>query len=304
MHEGIGRAHTRGRRERGATGLEFAALLAVAAIVVGAVLFGVWNGRVAEETCAAASEVTQSPADCSAAGGPSGGLENPGVRDWFCSVFGWFCDGGDNDSDSTDSDYDGDLPDGLPADHEFVEILNSTEKGREILQWLADNDVEVIFDSSATGAYYDPALNAIVLGKGYENVTTLVHEYNHAFYARTGKTVNTHQQATSLTRADYVNGMLDEETASVVLEITTAREFTDAGHRVTHGQSSRYWDAHDDARQSALDQGKSQAEADAAGREAGRLAIRQMFVDGTYRTSNTGQTYEEYYGSYWDRVNP
>lgn len=307
MHEGtISQTAVRRRRERGATGLEFAGLIVIAAVVAGAIIASIWTAQVGERTCEAVGEIVQSEgAECADAGGPGGGSESPGLLDWLCENWGWFCGSDDDDeSGGGDSGYEGDLPDGLDRDHEIVEILNSTERGREMLQWLADNDVEVIFDSSVTGAYYDPALNAIVMGPGYDGVTTFVHEYNHAYYANTGLSVNTYDQATSMSREDWVGGMLDEETASVVLEIVAASEFNDAGHNVTQGQAQRYWDAYDQARQNALDSGLSQAEADAAGRDAGFQVIRQMFVDGTFVTSTTNQTYEDYYGSYWDSVNP
>lgn len=305
MHTGTISRPEVGCRERGATGLEYAGLFAIAALVVGLVFLAIWSARVDERTCEAVGDVLQSEnAGCAVAGGPPEGGSDTPVRDWFCNTLGWFCADDPDESDAGDGGYDGDLPEGLDRDHEFVEILNSTERGREMLQWLADHGVEVIFDPQATGAYFDPALNAIVMGPGYDNVDTFVHEYNHAHYAGTGASVNTYDQATSLSREDYVNGMLDEETQSVVLAIVAAGEFSDAGHEVSAGDSRVYWDAHDQARQDALDAGLSGAEADAAGREAGTLAIRQLFVDGTYVTSNTSQTYEDYYGSYWDGVNP
>lgn len=41
----------------------------------------------------------------------------------------------------------------------------------------------------------------------------------------------------------------------------------------------------------------------AVGQAAGRARIRQMFDDGTFTTSNTQETYPEYYGRGWDAVN-
>lgn len=303
MHEGI--SHTRAERcrERGTAGLEFAGLIAVAAAVVGALILGFSSGRFDEHVCEGVGEVVQSEGvQCATTDGPPRDDGDRGLRDWFCDTFGWFCEGDDEEPGGGDGGYDGDLPVGLPADHELVEILGSTERGREILQWLADNGVEVIFDPSATGAYYDPALNTIVMGPDNQGAGTFVHEYNHALYAATGQTVN--GQATSVTREEYVNGMLDEETAGVVLAIVAVGEFSDAGHGATYLHEQTYWNAHDQGRQDALDAGLSQAEADAAARDAGFQAIRQLFVDGTLVTSTTNQTYEDYYGSHWDSVNP
>lgn len=192
-------------------------------------------------------------------------------------------DGGDGHSDI-------DLPEGLDPDSDLVEVLLSTQRGRDTLQWLADNDIEVVIDPSQTGAYWNGS--EIVLGGGQDNAAVFIHEANHARYTVDGHSA----EATELSRDDYVRDAILEETDGVVQQIIAAREFRDAGHTVPQqpGEAA-YTQAYDDA----IANGATPE----AANQAGFNAVNQEFYNGGFVTSTNGQSYPDYYGAYWDSVN-
>ncbi|MBO3095977.1 DUF6782 family putative metallopeptidase [Cellulomonas dongxiuzhuiae] len=226
---------------------------------------------------------------------------------WWCETLGWFCPE-DPTEDPTDDPtstptptghptdpsnglpvVDGvTIPEGLDPDGEAVRTLLETERGREMLQWLADNGISI--KDSSRGSYWDGT--DVYIDAGHtplETVRTLVHEVNHAQSDRAGQSPDIDQDS----RDDYVNGMLDEETRGVVEEILAARELEDAGVKMpTDVSDDTYWDAYD----AAVKAGRTGAQA----RDAGFAAVRNLFLDGTYVTSNTGDPYDDYYGDAWD----
>lgn len=185
---------------------------------------------------------------------------------------------------------DVDIPDGLDPDSDLVEVLLSTQRGRDTLQWLADNDIEVVIDPSQTGAYWNGS--EIVLGGGQDNAAVFIHEANHARYTVDGRSA----EATELSREDYVRDAILEETDGVVQQIIAAREFRDAGHTVPQqpGEAA-YTQAYDDA----IANGATPE----AANQAGFNAVNQEFYNGGFVTSTNGQSYPDYYGAYWDSVN-
>ncbi|GIG38337.1 hypothetical protein [Cellulomonas phragmiteti] len=224
---------------------------------------------------------------------------------WWCSTLGWFCpDEPTEEPTSTPTAtptghptdpanglpvVDGvTIPEGLDPDSETVRTLLLTERGREMLQWLADNGIEV--RDSSSGSYWDGQHVYVDTGNTpLETVRTLVHEANHARSDADGSSPDVHGDS----RDDYVNGMLDEETRGVVDEIVAARELEDQGVSMpTDISDDTYWDAYD----AAVTAGRSEQQA----RDAAFAAVRDLFTDGTFVTSTTGDTYEDYYGSAWD----
>ncbi|UZN04726.1 DUF6782 family putative metallopeptidase [Cellulomonas sp. S1-8] len=230
--------------------------------------------------------------------------EEPG---WWCETVGWFCpDEPEDDPTSTPTStptpsahptdpanglpiVDGvTIPEGMDPDGDAVAALLQTERGREILQWLADQGIPV--RDSFQGSYWDgTAIFIDTANTDMETVRTLVHEYNHALNDAEGTSADIDADS----RDDYVNGMLDEETQGVVEEIRAARELQDAGVTMpTDVSDTTYWDAYD---QAVADGGDEQQARDAA-----FAAVRNLFLDGTFVTSNTGDPYDDYYGDAWD----
>jgi hypothetical protein len=177
-----------------------------------------------------------------------------------------------------------------------VQALLATERGRETLQWLADEGIPVVWDEVAPGAWWDGT--SVTLGVGVEDsvqaALTILHEANHARYDRDGRSVG--DEIADLPKDDYVGGMLDEETDGVVQEVLGARELRATGVDVPESVAEgRYGTAYD----AAIEAGRSRAQAEAEG----FAAVREMFTDGTFVTSTTGESYEDFYGDSWEGNN-
>ncbi len=327
-------APTSARRDAGQGTLEYVGVITLVALLVGALVLAV-NPTARQAVVRAACEIvtTLSQSGGCAPGTPDGDAdedrgwwcENVGWfcsdddedeqeeqeedRGWWCETFGWWCPDEPDDEPTetatptaspTPSAHPTDpanglpvvdgvtIPEGLDPDGDVVATLLMTERGREILQWLADQGIEV--RDSFRGSYWDGTSIFVDTGNtDLETVRTLVHEYNHALNDAQG----TSPDIATDTRDDYVNGMLDEETQGVVEEIRAARELEDAGVSMpTDVSDTTYWNAYDQA----IADGRSEQEA----RDAAFGAVRELFINGTFQTSNTGETYEDYYGDAWD----
>jgi hypothetical protein len=298
------RRAVRGRAERGQGTLEYLGAIAIAAVLVITVAVGVLaqdSGVRSAVDRAVCTMLTLGTGACGRDPVPEGGSDQDSL---LCQMFGWGCahqdDAGDDDKpwycdlfgvgcpDDQSDDPPVDIPEGLNEGDELVTIMLSTERGRQTLQWLADNDVPIKIDPNVTGAFWNGT--EIVLGPGYEDAAVLVHEANHARYTKEGRSADIEHQ----TKDDYVRSALDEEIAGTIQQIYAAREFRAAGHSAASSVSEQQYDA---AYDQAIDEGKSTAEAD----RAGQAAVAQGFNDGTIKTSNTGQSYVDYYSQAWDQ---
>jgi hypothetical protein len=263
---------TRRRNQAGQSTAEYVGIVAFVALLAVAVLAFVGviapqAGDIAKGALCKVGETVGAGGDC----GGSDGSDRPGGP-------------GETDPDDVD------IPDGLDPDSDLVEVLLSTQRGRDTLQWLADNDIEVVIDPSQTGAYWNGS--EIVLGGGQDNAAVFIHEANHARYTADGRSA----EATELSRDDYVRDAILEETDGVVQQIIAAREFRDAGHTVPQqpGEAA-YTQAYDEA----IANGATPE----AANQAGFDAVNQEFYNGGFVTSTNGQSYPDYYGAYWDSVN-
>lgn len=320
-------------RDRGQGTLEYVGVVALAVVLVAALVLAVSPAARALAARIVCEVTTLGQGTCEQTGvgpdTPDG--DAPEDRGWFCETLGWFCPGEDEEQEQEEEQDRGwwcetlgwwcpdeaddeptstptptatpqptdpanglpvvdgvTIPQGLDPDDEAVRMLLMTERGRQILQWLADNDISIL--PSGQGSYWNGrGIFVDNANTDLETVRTLVHEYNHAVADREG----TSPDVDGDSREDYVNGMLDEETRGVVDEIRAARELEDAGVAMPTDESdTRYWDAYD----AAISQGASEQ----AAQDAGFAAVREMFTDGTFVTSTTNETYEDYYGSGWD----
>jgi len=255
-----------GRRESGASTLEYAATFALAAILIVAVA---WAARLT----------------------PVGPLLSEAVCKVSAAVgIGACADGPESGEGGPTDPADVDIPDGLDPDSELVQRLLATESGRRTLQWLADNNIPIVIDPSETGAYWNGT--EIVLGQGYDDAAVVVHEANHAQATVNGESANANTQS----RDDYVTTAVNEEVDGVVAQIKAAQELRIAGYDVDQQPAEG---AFDTAYALAIQNGQTRAQAERAGWEA----VRGEFYNGNIVTSTNGQSYPDYYGDHWDRVN-
>jgi hypothetical protein len=252
------------RRESGASTLEYAAVIALAAVLVVAVVAVARQAPIPQFIPDAICKVSQAVGIGPCADGPGGG-------------------------DQGGEDADVDIPEGLDPESDLVQMLLSTERGRQTLQWLADNHIPIVVDPDATGAYWDGT--QIVLGENFDNAAVVVHEANHARYTVEGR----HANATEMDRDAYVAAAVDEEVDGTVQQILAAKEFRDAGYEIDQQPAEAAYDA---AYVEAIQNGQTIGEAQRAGRDA----VSDQFYNGAIVTSTTGQRYPDYYGDYWDSV--
>ena len=254
-----------GRRESGASTLEYAAAIAMAAILAVAVAGIARQAPLPQFIPDAICKVSAALGFGPCANGPGGGNE-----------------GGEQ--------ANVDIPEGLDPESDLVQMLLSTERGRQTLQWLADNDIPIVIDPDTTGAYWNGT--EIVLGENFDNAAVVVHEANHARYTVEGRSAN----ATELDRDAYVAAAVDEEVDGTVQQILAAREFRDAGYVIGQQPAEAAYEA---AYTQAIQDGQTVGEAERAGRDA----VSDQFYNGAIVTSTTGEPYPDYYGDYWDSVN-
>lgn len=273
-------------RERGVGALEYVGIALLAGIVLASTYLVVRSTDVTQAATVAYCKIT------SAGGGDCEEVRPSGDSDSGDTEYGGFGTEGEDPGD--DVEY----PEGLDPDSDIAKELASTERGRRILQWLHDNNIEVVIDPGATGAYYSNGV--MTLGPGHQEAGTVIHEANHAVWDKEGR----HADASSMSKDDYVSLAIEEEAEGVWLEVVYAKERRDAGETVSADSAEQRYDgAYQTAYDAAIASGDSVASAHAAGDRAGRDAIEQMFYDGTYVTSNTGDPYSDYYGDYWESVN-
>lgn len=181
-----------------------------------------------------------------------------------------------------------DVPPSLDPDSDLVKALQSTEKGRETLQWLFDNNIPIEFTDKA-GAYWDGT--KMVLGKGYDDPAVVVHETNHAKYTKDGR----HADVNKLDRAAYVKAAVDEEVDGTVQQILAAQEFRKKGFTLGDAPGEA---AYNKAYAAAKANGGSESEA----KQAGADAVSDEFYSGRIVTSTTSEPYPDYYGNDWDNA--
>lgn len=198
------------------------------------------------------------------------------------------------------------MSDGQKKYQSMRAILNKSAVGKAALKVI--DDYNVVVDAAAPGpgsVFAGPAPGKILLESTVgveEGAFILVHEANHAKASNEGKTAD----VTALGRAEYVKTMIDEETDSTVLSIQAKRGmgfFAKLMLTATPVMEERYAKAYDTAFGAAKKAKKSGAEAEELAKKAAWQSINDAFYDGSLVTSNTGETYAVYYGSFWDKVN-
>lgn len=185
--------------------------------------------------------------------------------------------------------------------------LANSEQGRHALEVYDRYGVNSTFNGG-NGSTFDGSTNTMNLDPTEDPTTsalTFVHEMNHAEEHHEGTSGDIHNMG----RQEYVDEMLQEEIDGTVDSIEARNELAANGTDVSNSHfplEGEYQAAHDqavaDAR--ANNPNISDADAEAAGRAAGRQAVADGFNNGTVVTSNTNQKYPDYYGNAWDGAHP
>ena len=173
-------------------------------------------------------------------------------------------------------------------------LLNQSTTGQAALRYKREHNVGVTY-ASGTGSFYNSGSNSMTLDtteSAESSALTFVHEMNHARYAGEGRSADIQR----LSRAAYVDGMLNEEVQGCVLAIEAKWEIVAAGTPVT--DSPPLEQVYKRAFDRAIAAQRTQAQA----KEAGRTALKNAFTSGTVTTSNTHESYPVYYGNAWDRA--
>jgi hypothetical protein len=196
-------------------------------------------------------------------------------------------------------------------------VLGQSPAGISALAVIDKYSVPVNLQSPGPGSTFQgpaPGKIDILSTKSVgEAAFTLVHEAQHAKASNEGTSANVQ----ALGRAEYVKATIDEETTATVNAIRAKLGMSaqdQAAESATPVMMARYQTAYGAAHAAVTeltsggsftvlghDFGPGMAEA--AGKAAGWQSVNEAFYDGSLVTSNTGQTYADYYGSFWDRVN-
>lgn len=212
--------------------------------------------------------------------------------------------------DPADYETDGDpgadveMPEGIDPDSQLARDLMATPQGRETLEWLRKNDIEVKYDPNRTGAFYSPGDNSITFGVEDTSVPedervyndspgTLIHEANHAQWDAEDQGLDIDHGD----REEYVTSQIDEEIEGQSESWAWNEQARAEGIDVPMGADEQaYRDAVDEARAD----GATPAEAEAAGREEVRLMFKGDHPDTNYTQSTDGQNYYDRHREDWD----
>lgn len=185
--------------------------------------------------------------------------------------------------------------------------LANSAQGRHALEVYDRYGVNPTF-RPGEGSTFDGGTNTTNLDPSEDPTTsalTFVHEMQHAQEHHEGTTGDINDPS----RDNYVNEMLQEEIDGTVNSIEARNELAANGTDVSGAHfplENEYQQAHDqaiaDAR--AANPNISDEEAAAIGRAAGRQRVADGFQNGEVVTSNTNESYPDYYGDAWDAANP
>ena len=184
------------------------------------------------------------------------------------------------------------LPEGADPDHPAIKELLKTEQGRETLDWMARNEITIVYDEDKKGASYRSSTNTMTIGSGYEDATTIIHEASHARW----DAEDLRADPKKVSREDYVEMQIANEVDAQVEEIKFMEERREQNWFAYRFGSYPNWGAYNDAYDAVIENGGSEAQAD----QAGRAAIRRRFEEGEIVTSSTGEPYTKYYEEQWE----
>lgn len=184
--------------------------------------------------------------------------------------------------------------------------LAQTASGRHALEVYDRYGVETTFNpgqgSSYSGSKFNlNRQNLNPTNPGDWNEHTFVHEMNHAQADHEKTTLL--GQATTTSKDDYRNAMINEEAEGMVRQAEYANEQKERGTPMSNpppwqGSYDNAWrNGRDQA--AAANPAATPEELDAAGRAAGKRAMENQLNAGSVTTSNSGETYPKYYERIW-----
>ena len=196
----------------------------------------------------------------------------------------------------------------VSAHFEQIEaVLNQSATGRQFLNLKEAYRVSVQFEAGY-GSRYRQNTNLILLDSNLDPVKAALffaHEMHHARTLHEGNKADFKSEA----RQAYVNFKLQEEAEGMMASIQVKMELEKIGLHVaniTLPLENQYRQAY----QVASDQTKlsdatlNENQLDNIGRSAGLQALYEAFASGDVKTSNTYDSYPDYYGRDWDRAHP
>jgi uncharacterized protein YukE len=156
------------------------------------------------------------------------------------------------------------------------------------------------------GSYYDSSTNTITIDTTNGDAGVgLIHELTHVDWAQSG----IHADPFTMTKPDYLNSTLQEETQGTVAQIRANQVLQQANPAapataLQAEYETGYQAGVQQAAQQAAAQGRvlTPAEVEAAGKAGGAQAVSDAFSNGSVIGSASGTPYTDYYGNYWDQV--
>jgi hypothetical protein len=306
------RRSTPPRADLGQTATETIVTIVLIALVA-VVLIGVYGRTVMSNFLCAARAVATGEAIASACGEKAGGKDDGGPEKPGEGSGGK--GGGGAPRPSTGSSSGAGNPDTAQERlNQALETLGSVGTGKRIARTILDNNVTVVFASGEGSFFSSDSVSGptITLDDRFtteEIIFALAHESNHLDFEVDGRTANPRNFNLP---DEYVDAMLDEETASVVREIDVKKDLEAEGGTFSP-LPFQFEEAYDTAYNQELERLETEArrnrgpriprqEARAAARRAGVAAVKRKFASGEVTNSIDGRPYTEYYGEAWDRA--
>jgi len=186
------------------------------------------------------------------------------------------------------------------------EVLAMIESGRSTLSLIEAYEISVVFEAGE-GSRFNPNTNQIVIdsnNKRFSAALILIHEVTHARYYHEGSVADVHLDG----RQAYAHKKVEEEMVAVVSNIEAKMELAEVGVDTSDVQSALYYtyrQAYGPAIRAAKwdAPGSDEETLREYGREAGRSAVLEALLNGEALTSNTQESYRDYWGSEWDNKN-
>jgi hypothetical protein len=187
------------------------------------------------------------------------------------------------------------------GDFEAVrQILATIPSGQRALQTMEQTGASVAF-KSGQGTYFMASSNSIVIDEKHSPMRaalSFVHEIHHAQTYHEGARADI-----ELSASEYVDLRVEEEAEGVVESIEAKMELAAAGWDVSqlrYPLEKAYLAAYESAKKAG--QGLNEAELEQAARRAGQAAVLEGFMTGKVTTSQTGESYSDYYEGCWDKA--
>jgi hypothetical protein len=186
------------------------------------------------------------------------------------------------------------------------QLLNMIPTGKSTLSMIEKYDIDVGFESGE-GSRFIPSTNQIIIDSNQGELLaalTLVHEVTHARFFHDGSASN----VLSVDRKEFVKKKVEEELNAVGSSIEAQMELEAAGVDTSNMNGpleSLYRQAYEKVMGSsgAGDTRPDDQALQSLARTAGRMRVFIALMNGQVVTSNTQQTYPDYWGSEWDKQN-